>query len=64
MLTGYGAISEGTEERSCVDMILDKPATCNTLRETVARVMADPERELVGQPGDVLMLDSFLLAEH
>ena len=64
MLTGYGAISEGVEERSCVDMILDKPATCNTLRETVARVMAGPERELVGQPGDVLMLDSFLLAEH
>ncbi len=40
MLTGYGPISDLPPEASCVDLILDKPTTCNALREAVGRVMA------------------------
>ena len=45
MLTGYGAISESPREASCVDLVLDKPTTCNALREAVGRVMAGANAE-------------------
>ena len=47
LLTGYGAISDTPPEASCVDLILDKPTTCDALREAVGKVMASLGSEAV-----------------
>ena len=50
-MTGFGDIMSATGEKPAgVDMILTKPATLNTLREAVAKVISDWDGELGTQP--------------
>ena len=54
LLTGYGAISDLPPEASCVDLILDKPTTCNALREAIGKVMS-----AVAEPGEPVEVSGF-----
>ncbi len=47
LLTGYGAISEALDEATCVDLVLDKPATYDSLRVAIDKVMAGVAEEKV-----------------
>ena len=46
LLTGYGATSDGSLLPANIDMVVDKPVTRQTLREAIARVMAEEHREV------------------
>ena len=60
LLTGYGALSDLAPESSSVDMVLDKPTTCNALREAVSKVMAGVEQE---EPAATAVVDNSGMGE-
>ena len=43
LLTGYGSAGDRTNYSSCVDMVVDKPATREMLRRAIYQVMAESE---------------------
>ena len=48
LLTGYGSAGERGGHSKCIDMVVDKPATRETLRRAISRVMAEPAEAAPG----------------
>jgi signal transduction histidine kinase len=56
LLTGYGSAGERNGAQSCIDMVVDKPATRETLRRAICQVMAT--RDSAPAAGSRQMTDS------